>query len=158
MNSRLTALLGTVVLLSACSSPPAAFSLTGATVDSTYWCPGGANDAPYTVNASLHARNDTSRTVTVSSATAEMTLDAIGGAWLEHVGDRYDAGAVDVSPKSVAAHSSATLAVTIPSTCTSALYGSGNSSFGDYGVTVRLVTSAGSFSVKASNEHEIRAA
>ena len=153
-----TAVLTMLVVLAACSSPPATFSLAGATVDPTYWCPGGSNNVPYTVHATIQARNDTAQAVTVDSATAEMVLIAVKGNWLERVGDHYDAGAVDVTPKTVAPRSSASLTVTIPSACSSALYGSGTSSSGDYEVRMRLVTSAGTFSVTAGNTHEIRAA
>jgi hypothetical protein len=146
------------VVVAACSSPPATFSLAGATVDPTYWCPGASNNAPYNVHAMIQARNETAKEVTIDSASAEMVLTAVSGSWLERVGDRYDAGAVEVSPTSVAPKSSATIKVTIPSTCTSALYGSGSSSTGTYDVKVHLVTSAGEFSITAGNKHEIRAA
>lgn len=144
--------------MAACSSPPGTFSLTGATVDPSYWCPGGANNAPYTVHATIQARNDTSKEVSIDSATASMVLTAVNGSWLEHVGDRFDAGDIDVSPKTVAPRSSTALTVAIPSACTSARYGSATSSSGDYEVRIRLVTSAGPFSITAGNQHEIRAA
>jgi len=150
--------LTALVILAGCSSPPATFSLAGATVEPAFWCPGGSNNAPYTVHATIQARNDTAKEVTIDSATAEMVLTAVTGSWLERVGDRYDAGAVEVSPRKVAPRSSATLAVTIPSACTSAVYGSSRSSSGAYRVKVHLVTSAGAFSITASNTHEILAA
>ncbi len=151
-------MLTALVILAGCSSPPATFSLAGATVEPAFWCPGGSNNAPYTVHATIQARNDTAKEVTIDSATAEMVLTAVTGSWLERVGDRYDAGAVEVSPRKVAPRSSATLAVTIPSACTSAVYGSSRSSSGAYRVKVHLVTSAGAFSITASNTHEILAA
>ena len=154
----MTLVVTALVVLSACSSPPATFSLAGATVDPAYWCPGGSNNAPYTVHATIQARNDTATEVTIDSATAEMVLTSVSGSWLERVGDRYDAGAVEVSPRMVAPRSSGTLAVTIPSACTSAVYGSSRSSSGTYQVKVHLVTSAGAFSITAGNTHEIRAA
>ena len=113
---------------------------------------------PYTVHATIDARNDTSKTVSIDSATAEMVLTSVRGSWLEHVGDRYDAGTVEVDPKSVAARSSSTLLVAIPSACTGAVHGSGVSSSGVYEVRMRLVTSAGTFTITAANTHEIRAA
>jgi len=158
LPARLTAVLTALVILAGCSSPPATFSLAGATVEPAFWCPGGSNNAPYTVHATIQARNDTAKEVTIDSATAEMVLTAVTGSWLERVGDRYDAGAVEVSPRKVAPRSSATLAVTIPSACTSAVYGSSRSSSGAYRVKVHLVTSAGAFSITASNTHEILAA
>jgi len=158
VNVRLTAVLCALALSTACSSPPATFALTGASVDSTYWCPGGSTDAPYTLNATIRSRNDTSTQVAIQSASVEMVLAAVKGSWLERVGDRYDAANLVVTPNTVAAHSSATLTVAVPSTCTSAKYGSGSSSSGSYEVTIHLVTSAGSFSITAANRHEILAA
>ena len=144
--------------IAACSSPSPTFSLAAASVDPTYWCPGGASNAAYDLHATVDARNGTSREVTIQSATADMVLTSVSGAWLEKIGERYDAGAVIVTPASVAANSNAKLGVTIPSACTSARYGASASSSGRYAVTVRLVTSAGTFSVAAANAHEILAA
>ena len=127
-------------------------------VDPAYWCPGGSNNAPYTVHGTIQARNGTANEVTIDSATAEMVLTSVSGSWLERVGDRYLAEGVVVSPSTVAPRSSATLAVTIPSACTSAVYGASRSSSGAYEVKVHLVTTAGAFSIVASNMHEIRAA
>lgn len=155
-RSLLVALL--VAAAVACSTEQPNFSLQGATVDSTYWCPGGASDAAYALHATVVARNGTTKKVTVQSATAEMVLTAVSGAWLERVGDRYDAGDVTVTPATVAPRSTASLDVTIPSTCTSGRYGASDSSSGRYKVTVHLVTSAGTFTVTATNRHEIRAA
>lgn len=145
-------------LLAACSQPAPTFSVAGATVDATHWCPGGATNAAYDLHARVDTRNDTSTAVTIESASAKMVLAAASGPWLEQVGETYDAGAVKVTPATVGPHSRATLDVTIPSACTSGQYGSGLSSSGQYRVTVHLETSAGAFSVTASNRHEILAA
>ncbi|HKW60524.1 MAG TPA: hypothetical protein VJR46_12300 [Candidatus Dormibacteraeota bacterium] len=148
-----------LAVLSACSSaPPPEFSLTGARVDATHWCPGGSVDARYDVHATIEARNTTKKDVTIESATAEMVLVSVSGAWIEKVGDRYDAGAVVVSPSTIAAGSTTKLDLTIPSSCTSGLYGSSQSSSGSYTVTVHLVTSAGTFTIAAGNRHQILAA
>jgi hypothetical protein len=96
--------------------------------------------------------------VTIRSVTAQMTLVAVQGAWLEKVGDRFDAGTATFSPGTVGAGSTATVAVTFGSACTSDRYESGGSSRGDYSVTMSLVTSAGTYSVTAKNQHEIRGA
>src|SRR5256885_9559273 len=90
----------------ACSSSPGpTFSLAAASVDPTYWCPGGASSAAYDLHATVDARNGTSKEVTIQSATAEMVLTSVSGAWLEKIGERYDAGTVNVTPASVAANS-----------------------------------------------------
>ena len=144
-----------VAFLAACSQAAPEFSLASATVDSTHWCAGGATNAAYDLHARVEARNDTAKAVTIDSASARMVLAAVTGPWLEPVGDVYDAGTVSVTPQTVAAKSRSTLDVTIPSACTSGMYGNGMSSSGQYRVTVRLETSAGAFSVTASNRHEI---
>jgi hypothetical protein len=151
--------LALLAVVGACSgSQPSTFTVTGASVDPTYWCPGGATNAPYDVNASVEVRNGTNGAVTIESVTAEMKLAAVRGAWLQKVGDVYDAGSVAFSPSTLGAGASASIKVVIPSSCTSDRYDSGGTSSGDYAVTMHLRTSAGSFSVTAQDLHEIRAA
>ena len=145
-------------LAAACSSSPTTFDLTSASVDPQYWCPGGAKNAPYDVHATIAAHNGTSSAVNIESVTAEMTLTAVKGSWLEKVGDRYEANTVKFEPSRVAAGSSATIKVTIPSACTSGSYGSSLSSTGEYRVTVRVITSTGVHAISASNQHQILAA
>ena len=150
--------LVSLALVGGCSQPQPRFSIAGATVDATHWCPGGAANAAYDLHARIDARNDTSRPVTIESATATMVLAAVTGPWLEPVGEAYDADTVRVTPTTVAANSRATLETVIPSACTSGRYGSGPSISGDYSVKVTLQTSAGKFAVTASNRHQILAA
>lgn len=145
-------------LVAACSSSPTTFNLTGASVDPQYWCPGGAKNAPYDLHATIETHNGTSSAVTIDSVAAEMTLTAVKGAWLEKVGDRYDAEGVTFAPSTVAAGSSPTIKVTIPSACTSGNYGSSLSSSGEYRVTMRVTTSRGVHVISAGNEHQILAA
>lgn len=152
-------LLAVACLVAACSAgQPSTFSLTGASVERVYWCPGGANNAPYDLHATIDVHNGTDKTVSIQSVTAEMKLIAVNGTWLEKVGDRYDAGSATYSPSSVGAGSSATLKVTIASACTSARYGASVSSYGNYDVTMHLATSAGAYSIAAQNQHQILAA
>ncbi|HKC20586.1 MAG TPA: hypothetical protein VKE27_13260, partial [Candidatus Dormibacteraeota bacterium] len=140
----------------ACSSPSqSSVSLTAASVDPTYYCPGGANNASYDLHAKVKLHNGTTTAVTITAVTAQMTVAASKGAWLEKIGDRYDAGNTRFSPSTVAAGRDATLDLTIPSACTSGKYGTGNSSSADYDVTVHLATSAGKLTITAANQHEI---
>jgi len=156
---RLLAMAATAAwLAAACSSSPTTFALTSASVDAQYWCPGGANNAPYDLHATIAVHNGTSSTVNIKSIAAEMTLTAVKGGWLEKVGDRYNAEAVKFEPSSVAAGSSATIKVTIPSACTSGSPGSSPSSSGEYRVTMRVTTSTGVHAISASNQHQILAA
>ena len=147
-----------ICLTAACSSASPAFTLTGASVAPTYFCPGGAKDAPYDLHATINAHNGTSSAVTIQAVTAEMTLAAVKGDWLERAGSRYDAGSVHFTPATVAPGSSTVLKVTITSACTSDKYGGTTSSYGDYQVTMHVTTSAGAFTIAAANLHEIIAA
>jgi hypothetical protein len=151
-------LLAAFSVAAACSSDSPAFVLTSAKVDPTYFCPGGANNAPYDLHAKVQVHNGTTRTVTVNSISAQMVLASVKGGWLEKVGDRYDAEGARFTPASIAAGASSSLDVTIPSACTSGVYGSGVSSSGDYRVTIQLNTSAGKYSITSANQHEIIAA
>jgi hypothetical protein len=145
-----------VLLMAACSSSnQPTFTLISASVDPTYYCPGGANNAPYDLHATILLHNGTGSPVTIDTVTARMTVASIKGPWLEKVGDHYDAGKSQFAPATVASGSNATLNVTIPSACTSGRYGTGTSSSADYRVTIHLATSAGNFAVTAGNEHEI---
>ena len=142
----------------ACSSSPTTFALTSASVDPQFWCPGGAKNAPYDMHATIDAQNGTSSAVSITSVTADMTLTAVKGSWLEKVGDRYEAGTVKFDPSSIAAGSKATIKVTIPSACTSGSYGSSLSSSGQYSVNLRVTTTAGVQTIAAKNQHQILAA
>ena len=152
------AALGLVALLfTACSSgQPATFAVTSASVDPLYSCPGGSNNAPYDLHATVDVRNGTSKAVTIDSVGAQLKLVAVQGPWLERPGDLYDAGAATFAPTGVPAGASDAVMVTIHSFCTS--NSAAGTSHGDYTVTMKLVTSAGSYSITAKNQHEIRAA
>src|SRR5260370_27220859 len=106
-------------LVAACSSASPSFALPGAWVDPTYFCPGGAKDAPYDLHATISAHNGTGSAVNIRSVTAEMTLAAVKGDWLEKAGSRYEAGTVPFTPATVGPGSSAALKITIPSAGTS---------------------------------------
>jgi len=144
-------------LLVACSGNSSTFALTKASVDQSFTCPAGANNAPYDLHATVDAHNGTSGTVTINSATADLTLEAVKGSWLEKVGDRYQASNVTVAPATVTAGANASLQVTIPSACTNGKATSG-ASYGDYRVTVHISTSAGNFSISTTALHRLVAA
>lgn len=154
MRHALTAFV--VLVLAGCSSSSQpAFTIAGASVDPTYFCPGGSNNVPYDLHATVRAHNGTGKAVTIESVTARMTVASTKGAWLEKVGDRYDAASAKFAPATVGAGRDATFEVTIPSACTSGKYGTGTSSSADYKVSIHLTTSAGAFTVTAGNQHEI---
>src|SRR5437588_8843123 len=77
---RWATLLGLVLCLAtACSSASSTFALTGAAVDPTYFCPGGANNAPYDIHATVAAHNGTNSAVGIRAVTAQMTLMSVKG-------------------------------------------------------------------------------
>ncbi len=144
-----------LVLLAACGGS-STFTLSDASVDASYPCPANARNAPYDVHATIGAHNSTSKAVTINSVNAVMTVSAVQGTWLQKVGDRYDAGDVTFAPASVGAGSTATLQVTIPSSCTHGQTVTGTN-YGEYAVSFKVVTSAGSYSISSKNKHRILA-
>lgn len=145
-----------LTLAAACSSSPSpTFTVKSATVDATHFCPGGASNAAYDLHATVQVHNATNTTVTIEGVTAQMTVAAVKGPWLQKVGDRYDAGQAAFKPATVSPGKDTALSVTIPSACTSGKYGTGTSSSADYDVTLRIATTAGNFTVTAANQHEI---
>jgi hypothetical protein len=145
-----------LAFVAACStSKSATFTLNSASVDTTYYCPGGANNAAYDLHATVNVHNGTSKAVTIDAVTAQMTVASIKGSWLEKVGERYSADGVKFAPVTVPAGEDSSVKLTIPSACTSGKYGTGTPSSADYNVTMHLTTSAGTFTITAANQHEI---
>jgi hypothetical protein len=136
---------------------PSTFTLDSASVDQSYVCPTAANDLPYKIHATIGARNGTSSSVTIESVDVVMTLAAVKGGWLEHAGNKYDAAGT-VSPDTVGAGNTASLAVTIPSACTNGKVPSSGASYADYSVAFTVATSAGTHTIVSSNRHRITAA
>jgi hypothetical protein len=124
-------------------------------VDPSYSCPPGSANAAYQIHATIDARNPTSGAVTIKTVSAVLTLTAISGSWLEHIGDKYNAGAATFAPTSVGAGSNATIDLTIPSACTNGKAPNQPVSYGEYSVAVVATTSAGTFRVTAKNRHRI---
>jgi hypothetical protein len=145
-------------LLGGCSfGSSSTFIVSNASVDQGYTCPVSARDLQYDVHGTIDVHNGTAKTVTISALTATMTVGAVNGGWLQKVGDKFDAGNVTYSPTSVAAGSSATLAVAVPSACTGRAAKS-PVAWGDYMVTFTMITSAGKFRVDSKNKHRIATA
>ena len=143
------------VVFTACSfGSPSTFTVSNASVDPSYTCPAGANNVRYDVRGTIDARNATSKAVTISTVDATMTLAAVKGAWLQKIGDRYDAGSVTFTPSSIGAGANTTLVVTVPSSCTGRSPNTPVAS-GDYTVTFTLKTSAGTFKLDSKDKHRI---
>ena len=144
-------------LITACSGTSSNFALKSASVDPSFTCPAGSSDAPYEIHASVDAHNGTTSPVTIKSASADLTLEAVKGPWLEKVGDKYQASKVTVEPATVAPGATASVKVTIPSACTNGKATNG-ASYGEYRVAVHIATSAGNFSISAKALHRLVAA
>src|SRR5689334_15998997 len=155
MRHTLAAAIALLVIAACSSSKPAAFTLDSASVDPTYYCPGGANNTPYDLHATVKVHNSTGKAVTINAATAQMTVASIKGPWVEKVGERYHTDGVKFTPSTIAAGGNSSVRLTIPSACTSGRYGTGTSSSAEYDVTVHLTTSAGTFAITAANRHQI---
>jgi hypothetical protein len=134
---------------------PSTFTLNSASVDATYTCPLGATDAPYDLKAVIDVRNGTSSSVAIKSVSAAMTLVAVKGTWLEKVGEKYQASDIGFSPQTVAAGSSASLNVILPSTCTNGKAAVPDASYGDYSIAFTVMTSAGTQMIVSQNKHRI---
>jgi len=144
--------------MAACSGgAPATFTLNSASVDSLHACPVSAKDASYALHATIDVRNGTSSIVTIKSVTAQMTLTAIKGSWLQKVGDTYEAFAWNFSPDAVSAGRSSALKIEIPSACTSGRTPSVESSSGEYSVELTVITSSGTYKIASKNRHRILA-
>ena len=150
---RSAAAAGALVLLAACG--PAAFALTGATVDGSYTCAVGSNNSSYIFSVRISADNSTSKSVDVDAIDAVMVVTAVHGQWQQAVGTRYDAGEVQFSPRSVGAGSKATVIATIVSACTNGRHQGTNDNYADYSVQLTVMTSAGTFHLTSSNRHRI---
>jgi len=142
-------------LVSCSNEAPAAFAVSSASVDSPYVCPPTANNSPYNVHATIEVLNGTSSTVTIKSVAAQLTLAATKGAWLQKVGDKYEASAVKFTPETVPPGSSSSLQVAIPSACTSGRSAKVDSSYGDYSVELTVVASSGTYKIASANHHRI---
>jgi hypothetical protein len=146
-------------LSSGCSiGSPSTFSLTSASVDSSYTCPTGVDNAAYELHATIDLRNGTSNRVTIKSVAASMTLSAVKGSWLERLGDKYEASGITFTPAAVSAGSSASLKVTIPSACTNGEAPAAGTSYGDYSVALVVTASSGTYTIQSKNHHRIVAA
>jgi len=154
--ARRTLVLALAGLVAACSTgTPTTFGVVGASVDTAYTCPFGANNAPYDLHGIVEVRNGTSSSVTIRSIGAVLTLAAVHGTWLERVGSTYDAGGVTFTPASVAAGRSTSLKLTIPSFCTNGKTPGNATSYGEYSVTLTITASTGTYRVVSGNHHRI---
>lgn len=143
-------------LVAACSvGTPTTFGVVGASVDSAYTCPFGANNAPYDLHGIVDVRNGTSSTVTIKSVAAVMTLTAVHGTWLERAGSKYDAGMVTFTPTTVTAGRSTSLTLTIPSFCTNGKAPGNGTSYGEYSVALTITASTGTYRIVSTNHHRI---
>ena len=135
--------------------PESPFTLDNAAVDPTYTCPVASANATYDLHAAIDAHNPTSNQVTIKSVDVVMTLASAQGAWLQAVGEKFDAGKATFTPATVKAGSNATLAATVHSSCTNGPKPSKGASYGEYSIEFNVTTSAGTMKVASTNKHRI---
>jgi hypothetical protein len=155
IRARQAAVAAGMVMVTGCGfGSPSTFTVSNASVDPTYTCPAGANNAKYDLRGTIDANNGTSNAVTIATIDATMTLATVKGPWLQKIGDKYDAANVTFTPSSVGAGAKATLVVTVPSACTGR---SPNTPVaeGEYTVTFTVKTSAGTFKLDSKEKHRI---
>ncbi|HSS95029.1 MAG TPA: hypothetical protein VLR46_13730 [Candidatus Dormibacteraeota bacterium] len=156
--ARGAALAISLIALAGCSSgSPSTFNLGNASVDQSYTCPVGASNAHYDVHGTIDANNPTSQPVLISTVDATFTLASVKGGWLEKVGDKYVPSQVTFTPATVGAGASTTIAVTIPSACTGRS-ASATVASGDYAVSFKITTTAGTFKLDSKDRHRITTA
>src|SRR6202790_300558 len=142
--AKVAPLLVVVAITGGCSiGGPSTFTLNSASVDESYVCPTSANDLAYTLHATIGVHNGTSSVVTIRSVEVVMTLASVKGGWLEHVGARYDAGGVTVSPGTVGAGSTASVIVSAPTRSANATFPSLGPTMGIYRFRFRVARSPG---------------
>jgi len=146
--------LAILVLASACGGS-SDFSLSNARVDLNHACASAVNNAPYDLHATIEMHNGKSSSVSITGASAVMTLSAVHGGWLQQVGYQYEAQNLAFTPDHVGAGSTATLKVTVPSACTNQSPNGGPVSYADYSVALTVITSAGTFKIGSQNKHRI---
>ena len=144
-----------LVVAIGCGGSPAPFTLSKAAVDPNHPCASGSNNAAYDVHATVTAHNSTQSAVSISAVSAVMTLAAVRSGWLEPVGSKYTPDKIVVTPDRIGAGSTATLNLTFSSACTNLAKTTGSVSYGDYVVSFRFVTSAGTFTINSGNRHRI---
>lgn len=121
-------------------------TLSNAHVDASHKCPNPANDLPYDVNGSVDVDNSTSSTLTVKSMSESGTLVDVHGAWsIGSVGQKYDQQVSTFSPTSIKSGDQATVKFTLKFNCTNS--GPAQSTYGDFDLSIALVTSAGTYTV-----------
>jgi hypothetical protein len=150
-------LIAIVLLVCSCGGP-GDFSLSSAAADLDHACASAVSNAPYDLHVTVAMHNGRSTSVAIKGVAATMTVAAIHGGWLQPIGYRYEAENLVFAPDHVGAGSSATLKVTVPSSCTNRSPNGGPVSYADYSVTLTVTTSAGVFKIESKNKHRLIAA
>lgn len=147
-----------MMALACCCGGSSDFSLSNAKTELDHACASAVTNQPYDLHVTVEMHNGRSSAVSITSVSAVMTLTAIHGGWLQEVGYQYEAQNLVYAPDRVAAGSSSTLKITVPSSCTNQSPDGGPVSWADYSVTVTVITSAGTFKIATQNKHRIIAA
>ena len=129
------------------------FTLSNARVDSTFKCPNPSVNLPYDVHGTVDADNSTTATVTIRSMSEENVTVSTVGDWTGPRGEKGGGPITDFSPKIVASGATPTIHFTIPFECTDS--GPAVTTYGEFTFKFHIVTSAGSYTLDASNRHRL---
>jgi hypothetical protein len=148
--------VGLVLVLGACvpfCGIGGKFTLSNASVDSSFNCPNPADNFPYDVHGTMNAHNSTTSTVTIRSMSEQNVTVNTVGSWTGPRGEKGGGPITTFSPKSVASGATATIHFSIPFRCTNS--GPTVTTYGEFTFKFHVVTSAGSYSLDGSNRHRL---
>jgi hypothetical protein len=117
----------------------------------SFTCPSGSQDYQYSINGSVDADNQTSKTITIKTVGTTATIVKLAGDnWSAKVGDTSGADDIDFKPKSISSGSKVTLKFTTPWDCTDS---GGNTveTYADFKLQLVMVTSSGTYKVDLPN-------
>ena len=117
----------------------------------SFTCPSGSQDYQYSINGSVDADNQTTKTITIKSVgTAATIVKLAGNNWNARVGDQSGADDIDFKPDKINAGSKVTLKFTTPWDCSDA----GNNTvetYAEFKLQLVMVTSNGTYKVDLPN-------
>ena len=131
----------------------AKFALSNARVDSQFNCPNGSDHLPYLVHGSIDASNTLSSTVSIKSIDETDDLVATAGDWNGPKTAKAGGPITNYQPRSVASGANTTIKFSIGFVCTSS--GPSVTTYGDFAFKFTVKTSAGTYTINASNHHRL---
>jgi hypothetical protein len=129
------------------------FSLSNARVDSVYTCPDPSTDRPYDVHGSIDVDNFTASNVAIKSMAEQDVLVKTGGNWDGPKTAKASDAVTNYTPRSINAGDKATVRFSIGFLCSNT--GAGGGTFGEFSFKFSLVTTNGTYTITAGNNHRL---